>query len=282
MRTRLSLPKLFLLCCLASVWVDSPFAQAPPSPQRESNKWLRFSGGLQCITQDELTIRLADGLLIIAQSRKDGGAGEQLVSQRRFGDQLEITCEFKNPPYDRGLESDVDYERRRQLKVKTVRFLRPPSGEEWSKESACRAWREKGNLLKGLPERQSPEMSPPPVSATDVFLRHARQVNLEHVAKLSSFVVDETARLYSSKSLPPNWEYVYTAESELTVRGLRTVHQRVLKDGRPWPKPFEALPGLLWKSKFGVQLKPLFDPLCPTTLMFSGSQDLRGRHVLDL
>jgi hypothetical protein len=280
MRAWFPVASLFLLCCLASIYPRSQFAQAGRNLEHGSDEWFRFSGGLQFVTREELIIRLADGLLVVSQIPKDGLVGKQLFSNHKFGDQVEITCESVDSRFDRNLESYADREKRRRLELKTIRFLRVSSSEEWSKEIAGRAWREKGNLLKDLPGNSSPAVSPPSVSATDVFLQHAREVNLEYVAKLPNFVVDETARQYSSKRFPPKWDYVYTVESELTVRGLRTIHQQVIKNGRPWPEPFEALPGILWKSKFGVQLKALFDPHCPTTLEFSRREDVRGHHVL--
>ncbi len=280
MRARFSVAQLFLLCCLAAIYSGSQLAQTGRDLKHESDEWLRFSGGLQFVTREELIIRLADGVLVVSQIPNHGRVGEQLVSKHKLGDQVEITCKPIDSRLDPNLESHADREKRRRLELKTIRFLRPSSGEELSKEIACRAWREKGNLLKGLPENPSPAVNPRSVSATDVFLQHARDINLEHVAKLPNFVVDETATQYSSRSFPPQWDQVYTVESELIVRGLRTIHQRMIKNGRPWSEPFEALPGILWKSKFGVQLKPLFDAQCPTTLQFSGRQDVRGRHVL--
>ncbi len=280
MRAWFPVASVFLFFCLASMYPESQSPQAGRNLEHEPDEWLRFSGGLEFVTREELIIRLADGLLVVSQIPKDGRMGEQLVSKHKFGDQVEIMCKFIDSRFDRNLESYADRQNRRRLELKTIRFLRVSSGEEWSKEIACRARREKGNLLKDIPKNSSPAISPPSVSATDVFLQHARDVNLEYVAKLPNFVVDETATQYSSNRFPPKWDYVYTVESELTIRGLRAIHQQMIKNGRPWPEPFEALPGILWKSKFGAQLKALFDPQCPTTLDFSRREDVRGRHVL--
>ncbi|MBV9770209.1 MAG: hypothetical protein JOZ32_11610, partial [Bryobacterales bacterium] len=173
---------------------------------------------------------------------------EQIVSQRRFGDQVEITGES----IALDLPSPGAREINRHLELKGVRFLRLPTGQERLMELASRAWREKGNLLKDLPVRCSPAVRPPAALAADGYLQHAQQVNLEYVAKLPNFVVDETALHYTRETATSEWQFVYSAESELTVRGLTAIHEHVIKDGRPWPQPFEALPGVPWKSKFGT------------------------------
>ncbi|MGA3026022.1 MAG: hypothetical protein ABSF98_14730 [Bryobacteraceae bacterium] len=250
------------------------------TPRHEGRRSVVFSGGLQHIGQESITIRLADGVLIDAALAKGGHVTvEEIVAHYTFGDRVEITCSPIDEIYD------AESQRYRFLEVKNLRLLTPFSDEERSREIGCRAWRQAGNRLKDLPATSAPAQGEgnalrgPSVDYQNE-LEQARRVNLDYAANLPNFVADEIGRHYSGNDVGREWKYVQTVGSEVTFRGSSTSRQRVTRNGRPWGKPFEALPGFKWIGGFGAELKPLFDPECPTTLQFSGRMQMRGRSVL--
>ena len=117
-------------------------------------------------------------------------------------------------------------------------------------------------------------------SADDSRLEHARTVNLAYAANMPGFVADETARRYSGNSGSEKWRYQDTIQSEITFVGSRAVRRQIRRNGKPWERPFEALPGFKWYGGFGTEIKPLFDPQCPTTLQYQGKAELRGSQLL--
>jgi hypothetical protein len=112
-------------------------------------------------------------------------------------------------------------------------------------------------------------------------LEHARQVNLEYVSNLPNFVADESAKRYSGNNRSPQWHYQDTIETEIAFTGDRAARQQIRRNGQPWEKSFETLPGFKWSGGFGTEIKPLFDPQCPTTLEYEGRSDVGGRRVLE-
>ncbi len=56
--------------------------------------------------------------------------------------------------------------------------------------------------------------------------------------------------------------------------------RQIRRDGRPWDRPFQALPGFKWYGGFGTEIRPLFDLQCPTTITYEGPADLRGKRLL--
>ncbi len=117
------------------------------------------------------------------------------------------------------------------------------------------------------------------VSADDSRLEHARKVNLAYAANMPSFVADETAKRYQGDSKSQKWRFLDTIESEITFVGTRVVRRQIRRNGKPWDRPFEALPGFKWYGGFGSEIKPLFDPQCPTTIEEEGPAELRGKKV---
>jgi hypothetical protein len=116
-------------------------------------------------------------------------------------------------------------------------------------------------------------------TAGDSKLEHARQVNLAYAARMPNFVADETAKRYSSSSDSPGWHLADTIETEITFTGSRAVRRQIRRDGTPWGRPFEALPGFKWSGGFGSEIRPLFDPRCPTTIEYQGHAEVRGKQL---
>jgi hypothetical protein len=207
---------------------------------------LEFAGSLERITHESILIRLADGTRISAalppKVPKTGAlASEAIAAHYKLADEVQITCK------PMGTQC---------AELKSLRFLRPPSPKELA-------------LVLG---------SPAPAGSPDPALEHARQVNLERVANMPNFVADETAKRYTTrKSSPDAWKLVDTIESEITFKGGEPTRQHVRINGKPWNKP---IPGLAWTPEFGTEIKPVFNPECPTTIDFEGRQEVLGKQLL--
>jgi hypothetical protein len=111
-------------------------------------------------------------------------------------------------------------------------------------------------------------------------LEHARRVNLTYVAHMPSFVADETARRSTSKSQSAKWQPLDTIQTEITFAGTRAVRRQIRRNGKPWDQPFDALPGFKWYGGFGTEIKPVFDPACPTTIQYLGHARVREKDLL--
>jgi hypothetical protein len=112
-------------------------------------------------------------------------------------------------------------------------------------------------------------------------LERARKVNLDYVANMPNFVADETAKRYTSEFGSPKWRYSDTIDTEIAFMGERVVRRRLRRNGKPWNRLFTDLPGFKWYGGFGTEIKPIFDPQCPTNVEYAGAAELEGKHVLD-
>jgi hypothetical protein len=110
-------------------------------------------------------------------------------------------------------------------------------------------------------------------------LEHAREVNLRYAAGLPNFVADETAKRYTSTKKSPSWRPVDTIETEITIKGNRAVRKQIRRNGEAWERPFEELPGFKWSGGFGTEIRPLFDPQCPTTIEYQGQRESHGQQL---
>jgi hypothetical protein len=111
-------------------------------------------------------------------------------------------------------------------------------------------------------------------------LEHARQVNAELAAQLPNFVVDETVVRYKSRHIdPPKWEVFDKIEAEVVVQGSGFGRQNVRRNGKLWKKPNYS--DFNWGESFGYELKTVFDPRCAITIEFEGSQEARGKRLLN-
>ena len=112
-------------------------------------------------------------------------------------------------------------------------------------------------------------------------LERARMVNFDYVANMPNFVADETAKRYTSDFGSQKWRHSDTIDTEIAFTGERVVRRRLRRNGKPWNRPFTDLPGFKWYGGFGTEIKPIFDPQCPTTVEYEGATELDGTHVLD-
>jgi hypothetical protein len=116
--------------------------------------------------------------------------------------------------------------------------------------------------------------------AVDEAIERARKVNLAYVANLPAYVADETAKRYTSNSATAKWRDQDTIETEIAFVGTRAVRRQIRRNGKTWDRPFDSLPGFKWYGGFGTEIRPIFDPGCPTTLEYQGPERLRGNDVL--
>ena len=115
----------------------------------------------------------------------------------------------------------------------------------------------------------------------DGKLEHAREVNLKYASNMPNFVADETAKRYTRANKSLLWRHLDTIETEITFKGTRAVRQRIRRNGKPWTLSFEALPGFKWYGGFGTEIRPLFDPQCPTSIQYRGRQEVRGKQLME-
>ena len=116
--------------------------------------------------------------------------------------------------------------------------------------------------------------------ADDSRLAHAREVNLAYAANMPSFVADETAKRYTGEMKQATWHYLDTIQSEIAIVGTKAVRRQIRRNGKPWERAFEDLPGFKWYGGFGTEIKPVFDPQCPTVIEYAGLAEVRGKKLV--
>ena len=206
---------------------------------------LEFPGGLERVTPESIQIRLANGDRITANLPKAGALSPgEIGAQFHLADEVRITCRPKDPEHC--------------AELKSIHFLRSPTAKEQF-------------LILG---------SPAPVGPPDAELERIRQVNLEHAKHMPSFIASETAKRYTSprSADPPLWKLKDIVESDIVFKDGEPTRERIRMNGKPWNKP--QFPGVTWSVFFGAEIKMVFDPKCPTELVFSGREEANGEQLL--
>jgi hypothetical protein len=108
-------------------------------------------------------------------------------------------------------------------------------------------------------------------------LEHARQVSLDYVYKLPNFVADEVAMRSRLPKDSSKWQAVDVVESEISFEGHYATRQHVRVNGKAWNRPL--LPLFTWDTGLD-ELKPLFEPECPTTIDLAGREEVGGRPLV--
>jgi hypothetical protein len=229
---------------------------------------LVFSAGMEELTQETLTVKLADGRRITARLPKSGDlAASPIASRYQVADQVEMTCKRSGAFVKNGEYVAWD--------LKQLHFLRAATPAERSDTTTFRPWREAKNLLKGsavaAPQRH------PPANSPTTGLERARQVSLEYVYKLPNFVADEIATRSRLTSDSSKWQAVDVVESEISFQGNYATRQYIRVSGKAWNRP--SLPLFTWDTGLD-DLKPLFDPECPTTIAFAGREEVGGKPLV--
>jgi hypothetical protein len=247
----------------------------PLQPGRGSATGLTFTGGLERVGDQSISVKLADRRVIDAMLPNTPALASAAVAARyTMGDEVEIECQPIQPVWEEATS------RLQSLEVTAIRFVRRPSREEVARMLEAR-FREGKNLL-ARPEviASAPGRAISLEGAGSKELEHARRVNLEYAENMPNFVADETAKRYRSTARSPSWSLYDQVESEITFRGRRAVRQHIQRNGQPWDQAFEALPGFKWYEGFETEISPLFDPQCPTTIRYQGRSTASGRHLL--
>jgi len=238
-----------------------------------------FSGSLERVGHESISVRLADRRVIDARlPNKSLLTSGAIAAQYNRGDRVQITCKPIQPVWEE------EASRFQSLELVKLRLLGRPSPEESSGLPELPSWHEGVNLLS-RPDAVSAPMRRTEIGGMDAVARsqleHAREVNLAYASNMPNFVADETAKRYTSDSMSAQWGYLDTIETEITFKGAVAVRQQIRKDGKPWGRPFQALPGFKWSGGFGTEIRPLFDPRCPTTIQYEGRAEVRGKQLVE-
>ncbi len=183
---------------------------------------LKFSGSLELLGRESVSIRLPDRIAVDARLPNTSSLSAAAITAKyRLGDHVEIACREINPI----LEEAVG--RLLFIELTKIRFVRTASPEELVRAFRLPTWREPLNLLLP-PDVRVPtaavKMNDPPV-LTDAqieahaTLERAREVNLNYIAHLPNFVADETGKRYTGEARFPDWRYLDRIETEITVKG---------------------------------------------------------------
>lgn len=245
---------------------------------------LVFSGSLERVTDNSISIRLDDRIVIEARlSSADDLSARRITAHYKFGDRVQLTCARIQPVWDEASD------RFQFIELKKIRLMLGASAGELSSMRELPAWREQANMLERpgaepIESTEGPSASHTTPRGADAEARQklerAREVNLDYAANLPNFVADETAQRYTSDKWSTRWRHLDTIVAEVTFRGDRPARDQIRRDGRKWDRPFQALPGFKWSGGFGAELAPLFDLQCPTRIAYEGPARIRGHDVL--
>jgi hypothetical protein len=245
-------------------------------PGRGFDAGISFTGGLERVGDQSISVKLADRRVIDAMLPNTSALGASAIAaQYRMGDEVEIRCKSIQPVWEAATS------RLQSLEVTAIRFLRRPSPDEVSRSLETKAREGKNLLQRPRVAAATPNRAPDPDAPGGRDLEHARRVNLEYAANMPNFVADETAKRYRSTAQSPGWRAYDTVESEIAFQGRRVVRQQIRRNGKPWEQPFDSLPGFKWYEGFETEISPLFDPQCPTTIEYEGRSKADGRQLLE-
>jgi hypothetical protein len=228
-----------------------------------------------------ITVLLPDGRLIDARLPDvQALSGSALASKTAFGDQVTIDCQPIAEVWDQTVNLP------RTLEMKTIRVHRSAKPEEMARAIQCPDWRRPGNLLHP-PDDQVPPVKPLPAPAAppagnasgdpQAVLEKARTVNLDRVSHLPNFVADEEVNCYA---LAAAWKLTATVHSEVSFYGMNQLRQQVGPEGKLVPSQGTPEGCLGWSGGFGTYIRPVFDPLCGTTLTYSKTTGKSGKQSL--
>jgi len=217
---------------------------------------LLFEGVLTRIGSGSISVRVDDGRYIDAQLAPRFVHGSNAIGKRyKTGDPVRIAC--------KAIQRVWEAETSRFQFLEVVKIQSAPLS---SPQAASRP-------PDSMEQDQDVKFRPGP---PDARLENARKVNLALVAKMPDFVAEEDATRYTGDAGSARWDRMDTIQTEITVKGTHPVRQRIVRDGKPWNGPFERLPGFKWYD-FGTEIKPVFDPKCPTKLKYDGPAQVNGK-----
>jgi len=244
-----------------------------------------FTGSLERVTDQSVTVLLSDGRLIDARLPDDESLSSRvLVAKLVFGDQVTIDCISIPPFWDEAANPPLS------LGLRTLRFLRRGKPGEMTQAIQSPDWRRPGNLLHPPPGDAKPPAKPMPAPAASLsddtsgnpltILERARTVNLDRASRLPNFMADE--EVDCSAQLPSGTGWIQTASIrfEVTFNGLSESRQQAGADGEPVPVKGTSAGCIGWTGGFGSYIKPVFDPSCGTTLTYSKTIGKSGKQFM--
>lgn len=208
---------------------------------------MTFSGKLDFVTPRAVALRLRDGRVVDAVLPRSPLAGADTLAA---GDTVRMECKRIRPFWDQ------DASRYRFLEVVDIELLR-----------------------HGAPERA--QRFTAPEGAADPTLDRAREVNLLYASQLPNYVADEAAKRYTRDSDSQSWRYLDKIEDEIAIHGAQATRQRVRRNGHPTRNLFERLSGFKWSGGFGTEIRPVFDPNCPTRIEQKEDSQADGRTLVE-
>jgi hypothetical protein len=223
-----------------------------------------LSGALERVLTHSIAFRLADGRLTHARlPNLPELSADAIAAKYHVADQVQLTFRQIAPEFDR--EAGLHL----ALELKRMRLVRAASLTETEQVSQILARASVPNLL---------HVAAPAETGDAAQLQHVREVNLEYASRLPNFVADETARRFTGSVGSTRWKPFSTVESEIAIKDTQVERRRMRVDGKPWNNGHPA--GYLPNTGFGAELKPLFDPACPTRLIYEGREEFAGKQVL--
>ena len=172
----------------------------PLQPGRGSAAGISFTGSMERVGDQSISVKLADHRVIDAMLPNTAALGSTAIAARFImGDEVEIECKPIQPVWEEATS------RFQSLQVSAIRFLRRPSPEEVSGMLEAKAREGKNLLERPNVIAVAPKRVANPDAAGSKELEHARRVNLEYAANMPNFVADETAKRYRSTAQSPDW-----------------------------------------------------------------------------
>jgi hypothetical protein len=225
-----------------------------------------FTGRLERLRSDSLTLRTSDGRVVDAVLPQTPELSVQTIAaQYALADQVELSCKSIKSFYDTRAYLH------QHLELKSIRRVRAATPEELTDAMNVLSWQIGENYLRH-------PAAPDP--GEDHDLERVRRVNLEYESKLPNFVADETALRYTSDAVGKPWRLDDTIVSEISYKGGRFTREHIRVNGKSWNRPFIDVGGMIWGVTFGLELKSVFDPTCPTKINFFGTQEVNGKPLL--
>jgi len=232
------------------------------SPQTISNN---ATGMLEYLSPTAMVIRLQDNREI--QLRIPRTAAK--IEAFEMGDYVDVRYQNAAPRLDQTLNLALCAE------LTEIHPFRKPSDSELQSALASPIRKFPGNLLAS-PTVQMPSQEP---LAVPDALKAIRQQVKTYLARMPEYAADETLQRFTSLDSPPQWMPTDEIHDEIRFSGRREVRSKIVLQGKEWHAPFEALPGIKWRSAYVAKLRAVF--LHPDKVSFEdqGTGQISGRPV---
>lgn len=247
------LPRLLALPAMVAI---SAAASELPSTQ--------VTGMLEYISQTAVVVRLQDNREI--QLRIPGSMPE-LASGREVGDWVDVSYQGTKRTLDPSLNLML------YVELTDMRTFRKPSGSELESAHASPIRKLPGNLLADSPAASVEEESASPDPFAEV-----RQRVKAYLSQIPNVIADEATTRLTSTENPPHWTPVDQIQTEVRFDGRHDIRTKILLNGEPWDRPYEALPGMKWRSGYCRKVHAVFSNR-NIQLVEEGDGTLNGRAV---